>query len=341
MTEADVRNAAMSKETEDDFRKMTYFQRVFLFVSIARNMYSVCNLDFKTWKQQVSFHFESDTLSDHERTYVIKTEDTAECEEDARMGTKVDTDRGWERKDSDTEVDRVGDTFEDRTFDTYCDLREVIIRYLRVAKKSVSMLRSDLANITTILVRNLIERDKRVHKDKYEDSIIREEFVLLCLSTSSKTKARVRVRTKTKEFIGTAKNGHHNIGCSNDQQNSWTEAMLLERSTGLKIWQEYRLRVRHRKVQLEWRKTKVDRIKENGVRWRTSMKVTKKGSSALHMISSHSIDSHDHLISASWRTSRSCDGWGTWRSLKSPRVLRGMSRCGQKEVMVKIPRTSW
>ena len=69
MTEADVRNAAMSKETEDEFRKMTYVQRVFLFVSIARNMYSVCNLNFKTWKKkQVSFHFESDTLSDHERT---------------------------------------------------------------------------------------------------------------------------------------------------------------------------------------------------------------------------------------------------------------------------------
>ena len=52
MTEADVRNAAMSKETEDEFRKMTYIQRVFPFVSIARNMYSVCNLDFKTWKKK-------------------------------------------------------------------------------------------------------------------------------------------------------------------------------------------------------------------------------------------------------------------------------------------------
>ena len=51
MTEADVRNAGMSQETEDDFREMTYVQRVFLFVSIARNMYSFCNLEFKTWKQ--------------------------------------------------------------------------------------------------------------------------------------------------------------------------------------------------------------------------------------------------------------------------------------------------
>ena len=208
-------------------------------------------------KKKVSFHFESDTLSDHERTDVIKTEDTAECqEEDARMGTKIDTVRGWERKDSDTEVDHVGDTFEDRTFDPYYDLREVIIRFLRVTKKSMSMMRSDLVNITTNLVRIQVERDKRVHKDKCEDSIFQEEFVLSCLSTSSKTKARVRVRTKTKEFIGTAKNDHHSIGCSNDQQNSWTEAMLLERSTGLKIWQECRLRVGHRKVQLEWRKGK-------------------------------------------------------------------------------------
>ena len=54
MTEADVRNAAMSKETEDEFRKMTYVLRVFLFVSIARNMYSVCNLNFKTWKKNKS-----------------------------------------------------------------------------------------------------------------------------------------------------------------------------------------------------------------------------------------------------------------------------------------------
>ena len=58
-------------------------------------------------------------------------------------------------------------------------------------------------------------------------------------------------------------------------------------------------------------------------------------------IPSHSIDSNDHLISVSWRTSRSCDGWGTWRSLKNPRLLRGMSRSGQKEVIGKIPRTSW
>ena len=256
MTEADVRNAVMSKETEDEFRKMTYVQRVFLFVSIARNMYSVCNLNFKTWKKTDLFPLREWHTQWSWADWLIKTEDTAECEEDARMGTKVDTVRGWERKDSDTEVDHVGDTFEDRTFDTYCDLREVIIRYLRVTKKSVSMMRSDLVNITTNLVGNQVERDKRVHKDKCEDSIIQEEIVLSCLSTSSKTKARVRVRTKTKEFIGTAKNGHHSIGCSNEQQNSWTEVMLLERSTGLKIWQECRLRVGHRKVQLEWRKAK-------------------------------------------------------------------------------------
>ena len=82
MTEADVRNAGMSKETEDDFREMTYVQRVFLFVSIARNMYSFCNLEFKTWKQQVSCLLESDTLSDHARTDVIRIEHTAEWEEE-------------------------------------------------------------------------------------------------------------------------------------------------------------------------------------------------------------------------------------------------------------------
>ena len=42
--------------------------------------------------KHVSCLLESDTLSDHERADVTRTEHTPECEgEDARMGTKVDT----------------------------------------------------------------------------------------------------------------------------------------------------------------------------------------------------------------------------------------------------------
>ena len=126
MIEADVRNAGMSKETEDDFREMTYVQRVFLFVTIARNMYSACNLEFKKWKQQVSCLLESDTLSDHERTGVIRTEHTAEYEdEDARMTQKVIQCEDEDAKTltlksimSETLFDEA-DAFEGRSFDTY------------------------------------------------------------------------------------------------------------------------------------------------------------------------------------------------------------------------------
>ena len=68
MTEADVRNAGMSKEGEDDFREMTYVLRVFLFVSITRNMYSVCNLDFKTWKQTGVL----DKIENHKRIVIVE-----------------------------------------------------------------------------------------------------------------------------------------------------------------------------------------------------------------------------------------------------------------------------
>ena len=143
-------------------------------------------------------------------------------------------------------------------------------------------MRSDFANITTILVQNLVERDKRVHKDKCEDSIVQEYF-LLWFRNSGKTKTRIRVRTKIKKIDGTVKNGYHSIGCFNDKQNTWTEVMLLERSTTLMIRQECRLRKGHRDVQLKWRKGKAFRIKENDDRWRISMEVTETGSSVLQM----------------------------------------------------------
>ena len=86
-----------------------------------------------------------------------------------------------------------------------------------VTKKLMSMMRSDLASITTILVQNLVERDNRVHREKSEDSIAQEEHFLLWFSNSGKAKTRERVRSKTKEFVATTKNGHHSLGCSNDK----------------------------------------------------------------------------------------------------------------------------
>ena len=83
-------------------------------------------------------------------------------------------------------------------------------------------MRSDLASITTNLVQILVERDKRVHKNKSEDSITQEDF-LPWFSNSDNAKAGERERTKTKKFVGTTKNGLHSIGCSNDLQNTWTE----------------------------------------------------------------------------------------------------------------------
>ena len=120
-------------------------QRVFLFVSIARNMYSVCNLEFKTWKQQVSCLLESDTLSDHAWTDVTSTGYTAEYEEeDARMTQKVIQCEDEDAKTltlksimSETLFDEA-DTFEGRSFDTYCNLRVVIIRYLSNKKVDVN-----------------------------------------------------------------------------------------------------------------------------------------------------------------------------------------------------------
>ena len=60
--------------------------------------------------------------------------------------------------------------------------------------------------------------------------------------------------------------------------------------------------------------------------------------------SSHSIGSHDHLFSASWRTSRSRYGWGTWRFfIENPWALRGMNRGGQQVAIGKSPehRDGW
>ena len=183
MIEADVRNAGMSKETEDDFREMTNVQRVFPFVSIARNMYSICNLEFKTWN-------ETDLLSareSHTQWSWADWRDQARRHCRVRGGgctrdTKGDKVRGWWRKGSGAADDDVGDVawwsryVRRQSFDTFCDLRVVIIRYLWVTKKSTSMMRSDSASITTNLVQNLIKRDKRVHKDKSEDSITQEDF---------------------------------------------------------------------------------------------------------------------------------------------------------------------
>ena len=182
MTEADVRNAGMSKETEDDFRQMTYVQRVFLFASIARNMYSACNLEFKTWKQQVSRLLESDTLSDHERADVIRTEHTAECEEEnARRAQNLIQFEDEDAKVlilksimSETLIGEAG-AFEDRHFDTNIDLFVVITRYLSNKKVGVND-EIRLASISTILVQDAVEREERVHWDKGEDSIAQDFF---------------------------------------------------------------------------------------------------------------------------------------------------------------------
>ena len=227
MTEADVRNAGMSKETEGDFREMTYVQRVFLFVSIARNMYSVWNLEFKTWKQQISCVLESDTLSDHERTDVIRTDYTAECEEEnARMTQKLTQ---FEDEDAKTLTLKSimletlfdeADAFEGRSFDTYWNLRVVIIRYLSSKKVGVN----DEIRFSEYYDESCTDpgRKRQESAQEQEWRQHRSRF-LSCISNSGKAKTRVRVRTKTKEFVGTAKNGPHNIGCFNDKQNTWTE----------------------------------------------------------------------------------------------------------------------
>ena len=175
-------------------------------------------------------------------------------------GTKGDTLRGWRRKGSGAEVDHVRDvvrwsrSVRRQVFRHSCRLRAVIIRYLSDKKAGVN----DEIRFSEYHDEPCTEpgrkRDKRVHKDKCEDSIIQEEFVLSCLSTPSKTKTRVRVRTKIQEFVGTAKNGLRSRGCSNEKQNTWTDEMLLERSTTLKVWQECMLTMGHRDVHLEWRK---------------------------------------------------------------------------------------
>ena len=123
---------------------------------------------------------------------------------------------------SETLIGEVG-AFDDRPFGTNADLFAVIIRYLSNKKVDVND-EIRLASISTILVQDLVEREVKTSSLK-----------IFFLSWFVKAKTRKRVRTKTKEFVGTTKNCHHSIGCSNDKQNTWTEAMLLERSTGLKV----------------------------------------------------------------------------------------------------------
>ena len=92
MTEADVRNAGMSKETEDDFREMNWrlFQLVVAHEGRRKRTLSAI-LSSRHGSKQVSCLLEYGTLSDLERAGVARTEHTAECEEeeDARMAQKV------------------------------------------------------------------------------------------------------------------------------------------------------------------------------------------------------------------------------------------------------------